>query len=169
MTTIKDLCQLVTFEDVQRAVNYHYPIDDNDYSLCFMQLSNAVWDDPPLKDEEIILDVSRYDWQVVAEEENIDLDNDEYYSIHTLDGKEEYAVSFRSWDELANIPISEEALRNNTYEEIVAHFIWEITFYGSEEQSKCISNSLQQTVKEIKEGTAQLLPWEEVRDKIRKL
>lgn len=150
MTTIKDLCQVVTYEDIQRALNYHYPIDENDYTTCFEFLKTAVIEDETNSKEELILSVSRYSY------DDVDISDDEYYSIHTWNhgekyfNGEEYSVSFRPWGDLANIKISKTTLENNHYEEIVAHFIWEITWYGDQEQTRKIRDELNESVANIK-------------------
>lgn len=164
MISIKDLCQITEFEDIQRAVKYHYPTDDNNYTSCYEYIK-SVKTKEIFPDEELILSVDRFDWEDIDSE----LDNDEYYSIHTIENGETFAVSFRPWEDLASIAISEEALRNNTYAEILAHFIWEITFYGDQEQTKEVADSLKSTMKEVKEGTAKTIPIENLKDHLQTL
>ena len=148
MTTIKDICQLVKYGDIVKALNYYYPTYKNNYADCYEFIKTESFKDLSEK-ELLVLDVHRFD--------------DEYYSITTIETvtNETYSVAFRRWEELANIPISEETLKNNLYEEIVAHFIWEIAFYGTQEQTKIISDKIKKSSDDIKSGKAKTIPSDE--------
>lgn len=79
-----------------------------------------------------------------------------FYSIHIKKDKlgdfPSYSMSFVPWIKLANTPFEKETLRRYTYEECMAHFIYEITWYGPEKKmmkegkeilgtaKKCIDN-----------------------------
>ena len=120
---IIDLVKLVTWEDVKRSWIYHYP--DNPvkgYDTVFEEIKKYRKRKP--KTEEKLEIVSVYD-------DTIPEDASSYYSC----SGSEYSFSFSKWRELANLPISEGTLKHYRPEDIITHFLWEITWYGSEKDS----------------------------------
>jgi len=69
-----------------------------------------------------------------------------FYVIQT----NKYSLSFRKWNELANIPFDENTLRRYTPEELIAHFLKEITWYGNEKKSIKLGKKLNKQVIKIK-------------------
>lgn len=139
--TIRDILPLVKWEDVKRAIKYFYPEDKNDYSELFEDLKTLK--KRKHKDPKEFLEIfcagglgdTLKEWA-----------EDKFYSIHT----NLYGLSFRKYSELVNIPIEEETLRRFKLEDIVAHFIWEITFYGSPKQAEEIVKTLKKRIKQVK-------------------
>lgn len=157
--TIRNLIKYTKWSEVKRAIRYHYPKDKNDYSKLFIKLGNM----PKVKTkpgEELEvyggLDLSQTYYQ---EPKNLDkfladiLTGMEeiYYSIHVKDQSEygAYSMSFVKWRYLANLPIAPDTLKHYTFTDIVAHFIWEITFYGNEKQTEKQGKEIFRTVKEV--------------------
>ncbi len=52
-----------------------------------------------------------------------------WYAIAT----NKYSLSFRNWDDIANIPISEFTFKEYPAHKILAHLIYEISWYGMED------------------------------------
>lgn len=122
--TTREILKLVKWDDVEKALKYHYPEDQNDYRPVFLQLKSKVFE--KVKDNYfLVICIGRIDDEFGA---------DESYHVSLLEDEETWSASFVPWKEIVNIPLSENTLRSNTYAEIVAHIIWEITFYGNEEE-----------------------------------
>lgn len=137
--TIRDLVHKTKWLKVQKAIKYFYPNDKNNYFPVFVKLAEVPKRAHKDKGEEIE--------RVVTGSLKLDEDpDDRFYTIHT----NKYSLSFRKWNEMANIPISESTLRHYQFEEIVAHFIWEITFYGTEKDSRRMGKKLAAITKKIK-------------------
>ncbi len=122
LMTIREIAQLVKWKQVKRAIKYFYPDDKNDYEGLFKKIQGMR--KRKQKDSE-----ERIEIYAVGELES---PKERYYSIFT----NKYSLSFRGWNEIANVPIAETTLEHYELQDILAHFIWEITFYGTEEQMK---------------------------------
>ena len=120
--TIRDLAIKTAWKDVEPAIRYHYPTDKNNY-LTLYRFLKAIRTRKH-KDAREFLEL------YLCPESK--LNEHAYYGIHT----NKYSLSFRDWSECANIPIAKTTLERYTPEDILAHFIWEITFYGSEKNMK---------------------------------
>jgi hypothetical protein len=75
---------------------------------------------------------------------------DDYYHVAT----NKYSLSFRSWSSVCNIPVSEQTLIHRIPAEILAHFLWEITFYGDEKRMRKIGKKLRVSGRELKKAFA---------------
>ena len=138
--TIRDIVKVVEWKDVKRSFKYYFPRCRGNYELMFDDLCKCRKRKPKYEDEYIEIDVGNYS--------DVLTDNVEecYYGI----GTNKYSFSFRNWRELANIPIDIKTIRHYRYQEIIAIFIWEITYYGNEEQTKKIFADIQNSAAEIK-------------------
>jgi hypothetical protein len=97
---------------------------------------------------------------------------EEYYDTNAINIKEKqnYAIEFTRWEQTANYKISTTTLKNYRPDEIVAHYLWEITFIGyTQEPIQKELKKLNNTVKRIKEGKEKMIPWEDVKKNLIKL
>lgn len=133
--TIIDLVKTTSWRDIQKALKYHYPKDKNNYEPVFNYLFKTKKGKIKEK-EELQIRCLKKD----------ELNDDDYYSTNGT----KYSLSLRKWREVASLPIEEETYRNNKDAEIVAHFIWEITFYGNEKDIEKLKKELNLAAKEIK-------------------
>lgn len=138
--TIIDLARAVEWKDVKRTIKYHYPDDKNNYEKLFEEIKR--YKKRKQYNKEFIT-VSVCGMVDVLEEAE-----DNYYSIQT----DKFSLSFRSWKVLARMPIAQNTLDHYLYEDILAHFIWEITFYGDEEKMEKTAEELAERVIEIKKN-----------------
>ena len=129
-----DIIQHTTWKQVKRALEYHYPKDTNDYKKLYSQLKKY----PRIKQR------NKGEYIQIRANQFYDTE-DRWISIHT----NKYSMSFRPWKELANVPIEKETLERILVEEIVAHFIWEITFYGSESEMNKTYKEMTSKIDEI--------------------
>ena len=147
MKTIKDILPLVEWNNVRRALAYFYPKTRGDAEPIFKRLLE--FPKRKHKDQEEFIEIKTYN--NLEEKEFGPLDHN-YYNTAT----NKYSLSFRKWAEVVNIPISESTLEHFKFEDIVAHFIWEITWYGGEEETE-------------KKGMEMLSSFKKAKEEIKKL
>lgn len=146
--TILDILPLVKWETVQRAITYHYPQDKNKYEGLFRQLK--LLSKKTHTDSKEFIEITtgfNFDPKLGPKfwEDLKKGDEELYYSIHT----NKYALSGRKYAELVNIPLSKETLKHYTFEDIIALFIWEITFYGNELETEKVFKEIRKRAKSI--------------------
>ncbi len=156
--TIRELIPLTTFKNVSRALKYHYPVDHNNYEKLFYRLGKMQkFKVKPDEFLEIYGGIPPY----YLEDNNLDKFikdikdemNDTGYGINILKPKDKlihWSMSFVPWKKLANMPISHDTLCHYSFEDIIAHFIWEITFYGNEKQMNKQKNIIFERMREAK-------------------
>lgn len=123
--TIRDLLGIVDFSDVERIVKcvYYYKDDEkmnvDAYRNVFEKLKTY---------DKVVPDVG--DRISIKASPLVD-DEKRWYNVSLIkeDGVD-YAIDFTDWKELVDIPISVPTIEHYTSEDIVAHFLWEITFFG---------------------------------------
>lgn len=175
---IRDIVHFVKWADVKKAIKYYYPHDKNNYEPLFYALGKM----PKVKTKagERLhvrggLDLSVYEsdkqLQKYLDEYLADLKSGEesqYYSIDMITDEPEpydhgrmktYGISFIRWKYLASMPIDHETFSYFTMRDIIAHFIWEITFYGDEKETKKIAKDLAKRVKDIEAGKGTTVPF----------
>jgi len=145
--TIIDIIKHCDWKDVKKSLQYYYgytPKKAESYHDVFDHV--AGFKKRKYKNHENeVLEVSICG----SKEDYIDEDGlDESYHVAT----NEYSLSFRKWREVSNIVIAGSTLGHFKYHEIVAHFLWEITFYGTEKDMEKTGKELfKTTAKAIKE------------------
>lgn len=173
--TIRDIVKYAKWGDVKRAVRYHYPRDKGNYKELFLSLSN--YKEAKAKPGDTLLVSGGLYCANKRKLDKFDLefldrlktgDESLYYSIHIKKKGEKYtySCSFVPWLEMANMPIDKETLRLFTFADIIAHFIWEITFYGDEKEMNKKGKMLLKAVEEIKDGKVKLIPADKAMEKI---
>jgi len=148
--TIKELAQQTKWEDVRRALKYHYPKQKNEieYKLAFDYIKKAKKPKKSVIEEGEVINVYAGN--------DSDIDFCDYYGIDIKkpDELETYSMSFIKWADLANMEVGEDTINHYTNTDILAHFIWEITWYGTEKQmragGKLIAKRAKEAMKEIK-------------------
>lgn len=133
--TPKDIALKTTWPEVERALRYFYP----EYGTKTMRKAyKAVREAPKRrrpKEKIVILARGENEW------------NDTPY-YHTATDR--YSLSFRPWAETAVLPFDEETLKHVLPVDALAHFLWEITWYGDEGKTVKVKRTLVRRVKEIK-------------------
>ena len=135
-----DLARVTKWKCVKRSIKYHYPDDKNNYEKLFEEIKKYRKIKQHHKE---FITVSVCGMVNVLEEAE-----DNCYSIQT----DKFSLSFRSWKSLARMPIAQGTLDHYLYEDILAHFIWEITFYGNEKKMGKTAKELVKRVVEIKKN-----------------
>ena len=181
--SVRDILRnkLVKWENVRDAIKYHYPSDKSNYKKLFKELG-----------EKRKKQTAKGEWLVV--ESGIDIsddwfkkdginsfyfeslkggDEEEYYSVNIMKEGEKYtySCSFVPWIDMVNFPIHPLTFRHITMTDIVAHLIWEITFYGPEDKMKKQGKELEKISKDIEKkldkGEDIGLPLDSVIKKVR--
>lgn len=160
--TVKDIITVVKWKSVKLAIKYHYPTDHNNYEKLFYDL--AKMSKVKVKQDEF-LEVCggmpnyylKHSTKLPEFLKGIKEEmNDTSYGINMIKPKDttNWAISFIPWKKLVNMPISHDTLFHYSFEDIIAHFIWEITFYGSEKemekQKKIIFSRAKEVNKKLK-------------------
>lgn len=80
---------------------------------------------------------------------------------------ESYSLSLSAWEEWLAVEVREPLRARMPAAEIAAHCIWDMTFHGwTQKQIAAQRAELDRRVKEIDEGKAELIPWEEVKARL---
>lgn len=136
-----DLTKYTTWELVKRAMDYHYPQHDNTYEDVFNRIKNTK--KKKYKDNDTLT------INIVGLREKNDIKEfgelDEYYDCSGVN----YGLDFQKWDALINMPIEKRTLESYTVPEILAHFIFEMTWYGDETTSITKGKKIADDVKKI--------------------
>ena len=120
---IINITKLVEWKDIKKSLMYHYNYGYTNKNLIgYEKVFNTVKKYRKSKPE--------YPDEVIEINACIEEDAENWYSIYT----NKYSLSFRSWKKVANIPISKKTLEHYIYEDIIAYFLWEITFNGFTEK-----------------------------------
>lgn len=146
--TILDIIKNLEWKDVKRAIKYFYPDDKNNYESLFYDLQKYKKQPAKRNDEVIMIECNKINDFTISEKMSIKdiMEQEDYYNICT----NKYSMSFRSWKELINLPVSIDTLNHYRFVDIICFFIWEITFYGNEKEMKKTGKEIFKTVKTIK-------------------
>jgi len=146
--TILDIIQQLKWNDVKRAIKYFYPDDKNNYETLFYDLQKYKKQPAKHNDEFITIDCNKINDYTKTEKMSIRemIDFEDFYSLST----NKYSCSFRPWLELINLPVAEETINHYRFADILAMFIWEITFYGNEKEMKKTGDKMVRICKKIK-------------------
>lgn len=140
--TIRDLAKFANINSLKESYKYFYGLKKPKYlEETFEKIKS--FKKVPQKDikERIVIDIGGVRELVLDRDER-----DEFYAVST----NKFSLSFRPWKDVSNILISKDTLKHYTPEEIIAHFIWEITWYGNEEQMMKRGKELEEILKDIK-------------------
>jgi len=140
---VTDIVKQVEWKDVKKALRYFYPTDKNDYEQLFYKIQRFRSRDVD-PDDHLIVNIGGTDKGVDPFNGNI---TNGFYSTYTT----KYSCSFRNPRELANLRISDETLSHYRFEEIIAHFLWEVTFFGDEARTKREGNKLKKIGQKIRD------------------
>ena len=155
--SIKDICEWTKWKHVKRALKYFYPTDKNNYEKLFYRFCDM----KPAKVEPgdylnmyggICVD-PKYFFNKWGRKFIEDLKSGDDYVVYGIDwvrNDKKWSVSFMPWNYLASLPITVDALGHYSPEDIIAHFLWEITWYGNEKQMAKSKKELMRRVKKVK-------------------
>lgn len=158
MKTLKDFIMNVSFEQVAEVLKRKYPKDwkgagnGEGFEMVFNNLKEM---EPVSRDDGMKIEIKH----IV---QNFEGEIEEFDSVGGVDddGKR-WALDFIPWAEWLGMGIHENTLQNYSHEEIVAHALWEMTFYGYyEEDIQQKADDLRKAKEEIENGTAKLVKFD---------
>lgn len=134
--TVKALIQHVDFKDVYRSLRYHYadvPAESkDDYKHVYQAIKESPELDMPGM-ELVITTGGRF----IGEDNSVGCQSEEdlegWYDVSSTNDSDpgvSYAVDFMPWDQVANMIVSKDTLEHYPVTDIIAHILWEVTFYG---------------------------------------
>jgi len=110
------------------------------------------------------------EWEDVCGRNGEPLKNFDGELILDDDGKEReetWAIELSTWNYWASLPVDAETLSQYSEIDVICHALWEMTFFGfDQEDILAVKTDLNERCEEIKNGTAELIPWEEVKKKL---
>lgn len=163
MTTLRDLVVRVETSDVANAIARTYQADNE-------WLEEAVAD-VMVELRRLTPDQSGDEYELQIEPTG-PVEPGEPLSWEVCCGKrddsERYGFDLSPWEEWLALRIPQSLQDTMPAAEIVAHCIWEMTFYGfTQERIAETRAELDRRMCEIDEGKAELIPMEQVMDKLR--
>ncbi len=122
MTTLKDLIEGITCPDIEIKMQVLYPDYGTDgYASVLETLHNLT----PIPNDMVIH---------LTYIEDLDFDN--YIKVDGIDGEDnEWGLDFMAWEKWLGMQIDEGAMAAYTPIEIVVHCLWEMTFYGFDQET----------------------------------
>jgi hypothetical protein len=157
------MAQLIPFKDVARALRYHYPNPKirpdtmKRYEEIMKEISKYKEDSEKDKEWTLLISLSRpYSFYSKRDKKWIVYDEpgEEYYRTHGLKKGEKnmtYAIEFTRWEETSNWKIAKNVLKHYKPAEILAHFLWEMTFCGYKQSKvKKFSDDLYSRIDKVK-------------------
>ncbi|WP_434509794.1 DUF6557 family protein [Desulfitobacterium sp. AusDCA] len=96
--------------------------------------------------------------------------NYEVFGVKT-DDKERYGLELTPWRKWLSLEVLDKCIAAYGAEVVVAHFLYSLTFFGydADEVESRIEKEiaiLKEHCEEIENGTAEYIPWEEVRKRL---
>jgi len=99
--------------------------------------------------------------------DEINEDNDEFIdvSLYCEEDEQIYAMDFTPWEDLIDAEIRKGVFLDDCT--ILAHILWEITFYGyTREAVKEAEDNLKELSDKIESGEEKLIPWEDIKQEL---
>ena len=94
-----------------------------------------------------------------------DDDGEEYYNVSGYDGKQYWGLAFTPWSEWLGMKVEYD--KSLSINQAVAHILWEMTFYGFEEEEvDFLKEEIQQRMEDVRSGKVQYLTLDEVFEKL---
>lgn len=156
MTTLKDIFNKVTFEEILEEILNAYP-DEEDMSDQYEEVFSKIMDMELAPNDEkwkLVLENTEEEWDCFDEDtgetEHI-IEN--YVTVYgkKARSKEYYAIEFAPWNEWLSMIIDTKTLKEFTPAQIAAYCLWEMTFISFDEEN--IEDALED-LKNVAEGLA---------------
>lgn len=142
---LKDVLSRVLWHNVWNELSYHYPDQIYAQEGYFRMYLHLIETDPVLQD--MYLDI-----QYVEEEDS----EDNYHNVVGIEDGDDtkYALDFMPWNEWLGLKIKEDLLERYSEEAVIAHSLWEMSFYSfDEEEIKNQRNEISDMLEEIENMT----------------
>ncbi len=160
----KELVDKFSDEELVNKVVELYP-DSN--PKAYYHMLNILRDIEPRKSN-MFIEVYYYEPTQEAIEK---LDDEAYHSVHGLENDDitSWALEYTPWEEWLAMEIHEKTIINYTEIDIIGHCLWEMTFMGYDTETiQGQLDEINKRVEEVRNGEVELIPWEEVKERLRK-
>ena len=158
----KDAIMKVDNEKVIEIIKVEYP---NQIELLqdYNELLNELKDMKPEDDGSNI--TVAVDWAKPEPE----LDEEGYYIVHGYEPEKNvfWGLGFTPYKHWLSYKADQRFIMMNGIDEYIAHCLWEMTFYGFQEEEK--EELIQELIKrkeEVEAGLVKTIPWEEVKKQL---
>lgn len=140
--TILDLIKKCPYQDVEKKLRYHYDdVKTKKFCKLYLDLSNmtiknVIDEDWYLRIAACRVEDDGTDYVVNVFDEN---DKDLYFgvSVYQKGNEKLYSIVSSPHEEFLQYIIDEDTLKKYTPESILAHALWELTWYGYEDE-RCL-------------------------------
>lgn len=128
---VKDVAKRTKWVHVKRSFEFFYPDTGTKINKkAFNVLINAKY---KKVDKSEFVEIA-----IIREEDGFD----DWITTST----NKYSLSFRPWEKIANFYLKKEVLESLYDSDIIAHVLYEMTWYGDEKKTQKIGNDLHKTV-----------------------
>lgn len=134
-----DLVRKVKFEGVAKAIMYFYPDTPEKVLKKYKRIFKEIASMKRVRTD-------KEEFVQICAAENPGEEGMQYYKVDT----NKYSMMFRSWSSLCSLRIGEEELQRYTANDLLAHFLWEITYSGfTEKEIQKKAKKMSEALKEI--------------------
>lgn len=133
----REIASQIEWKDVYSALKYHYPqYNWKNHEKAFYRIKDAPKKRPVPGEK---LEVYAFNTFYIP-----DKDLDSRYGIHIIEPNnidpitnrpKEWGMSFRNWDRMINTKFVDYCFLRYTLVDLMAHFIYELTWYGNEKST----------------------------------
>lgn len=150
-------------------IKFHNLLEDYDDSSIVIRLLQLYPDQNrneegyfiALKELRELKPIENTEYMSLVVERDNDEDNKEFYSVYGKkpddpDDEMTYSLAFTPWDSVLGYEIDDGTLVRWPYVDIVAHILWEITYYGFTQSDHAkLRTRLEDIVEDIENGNQQ--------------
>jgi hypothetical protein len=154
---IIEIANVIKWGDIKRAIKYHYPKTNKNTMDRYKEIMEEIsqYKETDNKGNKLEVYLTRpYSFYSKKDKEWLALTEigEEYYGIYNIDNnKKVWSMMFLKWEETANYGFTNNTLKYYHPAEIMAHYLWEITFNGfTQKEIKKDSDRMNNIVKKIK-------------------
>lgn len=169
----RELTKVVSFDAVMYSLAGHYPHikwHPTRMKKVYNRIKTSKYRKPKKSDERLAVYILNTNerWGKKWEIES-------YYSIHTIETEhmdlhtkepKQWGMSFRPWTDTMSMKFTEDNFKNYSLADMLAHYIYEITWHGTEKQTaekgKKMYDEVAKITKDIKDGKKVGQTYEEV-------
>ena len=160
--TLRDLLKTCRYKDVFNIIHQEYY--KNKYPEGKIQEADCGY--RRVFEELLMLpDKPNEEYQILVKKQVDDFDGEEFVdvSLYCNEDKEAYSIDLTPWSNLIDAKIFSYQLAGLRDVEIIAHILWEITFYGfSEDRITLERTDLKRLIERVDSGEEKLIPWEDI-------
>ena len=142
--TFKDILDRYEFEDIENVFFDLYGDHFKTNAVGYEEVFECLKEMDTIVTTPYLLDIDH-----VKEEEYFE--DYEHVSAISLEDGLNYAIGFMPWNEWLGMRLNPQVLEKYSEEEIISHCLWEMTFYGYDEDTRNnVLSDIEGSVKDLK-------------------